>query len=97
MHQADSSCHTLIPVERMRSHLHHGGGFKLEVSEGTTDFSGLDGLFVADFRCAVCGEKVRMHAGVISMHLRPHYNLNRRMEPGGTFFMTLSELPPYEP
>lgn len=102
VHAVALGCHTSLPLtpDSLLTHTverGHGGGFHFRLAPGNTSFwSGVQdlGLEVVDWRCAVCGSKVRPVAAVLLKHMVPHMNRNRVMEEGGLFYVTLSTTPP---
>lgn len=99
VHRVDMSCHTrIVPsAENMIAHYQseHGGAFKVSVKrvEGKAWAGWKDlkerGVECFDFRCDVCNAIVPFHPQYIMQHMRAHQGKNRRIQPGGVFWMTI--------
>lgn len=90
VHQANTGCHTSIPLERVPFHVtQHGGGFKVTLKEGTCEGWKALELELLDMRCGTCGELVQPNPQAIAAHLQPHLDRNRRMSNLREIWITL--------
>ena len=100
IHRADMSCHTrLVPkAENLISHTQndHGGGFRVTVkrTEGKA-WAGWEelkklGADCFDLRCDVCDAVLQFQPNHLLAHMKAHQGKNRRIQPGGVFWITLS-------
>lgn len=101
VHTVNSGCHTQLPVEGRWMAIHtrerqHSGGFHITLEPGESEFwaeCAEAGLEIVDFRCGVCGKRLKPMAAAVMPHLRPHADPNRKMQPGGLFFITVGDAP----
>lgn len=101
VHEVNSGCHTALPLEGKWLALHtferqHGGGFHITLDVGDTKFwdeCAEAGLEIVDFRCGVCGKRLKPMAAAVLPHLRPHPDANRKMRTGGLFHITVGSAP----
>lgn len=99
VHQVDMSCHTkIVPTAKnMIAHLDgdHGGAFRVVLKrvenktwEGWKDLKEA-GIECFDLRCDVCDKNIPLHPQHLMQHMKAHQGKNRRIQNGGTIWLTI--------
>lgn len=101
-HLRDLGCHTRInpTAEAIIGKIPQGGGFEIELGYTKEPWMGWQtladaGVEITDFRSANNAKEIDVNPVAIQEHMKPHLDQNRRMRPGGRFWITLSTVKPH--
>ena len=104
LHPFNRGCHTALQLTSDAIIQHydadHGGGFHINLrrTDSAKSWKGWQeladsGMEIVDFRDASSQEELPLDPRFLLKAMAPHKNANRRMEPGGKFWMTVSNKP----